>query len=256
MTKFENCKSLNDIARQEFGKANYTNREKAKKLLFEYGIDWRDWLESIKNSKRKFCLVCGKELNNEQTKFCGNSCAATYNNSRRKLSLETRTKISHSLQKKSENFNGEFKPLKNKHDINRICKNCGKQLLMRQNCFCNNKCQQDYQYKIFIDKWKNGDEKGIVGEYATSKHIRRFLLEKSGCKCEKCGWGEKNPYTNTIPLEIHHIDGDYTNNKEENLQVLCPNCHSLTETHKSHNKNGRQGRRKYYKNNIEDNKVE
>ena len=98
MTKFENCKSLNDIARQEFGKANYTNREKAKKLLFECGIDWRDWLESIKNSKRKFCLVCGKELNNEQTKFCSNSCAAKYNNSRRKLSLETRTKISDFLK--------------------------------------------------------------------------------------------------------------------------------------------------------------
>ena len=31
-----------------------------------------------------------------------------------------------------------------------------------------------------------------------------------------------------IPLEIHHIDGDCTNNKMENLQLLCPNCHSLT----------------------------
>ena len=37
------------------------------------------------------------------------------------------------------------------------------------------------------------------------------------------------------------------NNKEENLQVLCPNCHSLTETYKSHNKKGRSGRRKYNK---------
>ena len=33
------------------------------------------------------------------------------------------------------------------------------------------------------------------------------------------------------------------NNKEENLQVLCPNCHSLTETYKSHNKEGRIGRK-------------
>lgn len=35
----ENCKCLNDICRQEFGKANYTNREKVKKLLFAEGID-------------------------------------------------------------------------------------------------------------------------------------------------------------------------------------------------------------------------
>ena len=72
-----------------------------------------------------------------------------------------------------------------------------------------------------------------------------IIFEKNNYRCEKCGWDEKNMYTNTIPLEIHHIDGDYTNNKEENLQVLCPNCHSLTETHKSHNKKGRKGRKKY-----------
>ena len=30
-----------------------------------------------------------------------------------------------------------------------------------------------------------------------------------------------------IPLEMHYIDGDCTNNKMENLQLLCPNCHSL-----------------------------
>lgn len=35
----DNCNSLNDIARQEFGKANYTNREKVKKLLLTEGID-------------------------------------------------------------------------------------------------------------------------------------------------------------------------------------------------------------------------
>ena len=71
------------------------------------------------------------------------------------------------------------------------------------------------------------------------------MLEKNNYKCELCGWGEENTYTHTILLEIHHIDGDYTNNKEENLQVLCPNCHSLTETYKSHNKNGRKRRKKY-----------
>jgi hypothetical protein len=37
-------------------------------------------------------------------------------------------------------------------------------------------------------------------------------LEKSNYKCEKCGWGEINPFTNTLPLEIHHLDGDYRNN--------------------------------------------
>lgn len=70
-------------------------------------------------------------------------------------------------------------------------------------------------------------------------------MDKYSCKCQLCGWGEPNPYTHTIPLEIHHIDGNYKNNNEDNLQLLCPNCHSLTETYKSHNKNGRKQRAKY-----------
>ena len=65
-------------------------------------------------------------------------------------------------------------------------------------------------------------------------------MDKYSCKCQLCGWGETNPYTNTVPLEIHHIDGNYKNNNEDNLQLICPNCHSLTETYKSHNKDGRK----------------
>ena len=52
-------------------------------------------------------------------------------------------------------------------------------------------------------------------------------------KCEKCGcdgyWlGEP------ITLELHHINGNHYDNSIENLQILCPNCHSQTPTHKRH----------------------
>lgn len=124
------------------------------------------------------------------------------------------------------------------------CLNCGKTIKSNRK-FCDAKCQQEHIFKEYVKSWKDGKINGLSGEYNLSKRIRRFLLEKNNYRCEKCGWGEKNIYTNTIPLEIHHIDGDYTNNKEENLQVLCPNCHSLTETYKSHNKNGRKWRKKY-----------
>ena len=62
MKDLKDCKTLNDIARQEFGKANYTNREKCKKLLEEDGIDWKEWLESKKVKEKKYCLQCGAEL--------------------------------------------------------------------------------------------------------------------------------------------------------------------------------------------------
>ena len=62
---------------------------------------------------------------------------------------------------------------------------------------------------------------------------------------------EINHITGNSPLEVHHIDGDYTNNDEDNLELLCPNCHSLTNTYKNAlNHNGRQGRNKYYNQNY------
>ena len=127
----------------------------------------------------------------------------------------------------------------------RYCLNCGKVLSNRQTKYCSNICQADYQYKQYINRWKSGEETGLSGEYSISQHIRRYLMDKYSCKCQLCGWGETNPYTNTVPLEIHHIDGDYKNNNEDNLQLICPNCHSLTETYKSHNKSGRKQRAKY-----------
>ena len=38
-----------------------------------------------------------------------------------------------------------------------------------------------------------------------------------------------------IKLEVHHIDGDKLNNDEDNLSLLCPNCHALTDTFRSRN---------------------
>lgn len=125
------------------------------------------------------------------------------------------------------------------------CLNCGKELVGRAKKYCNNQCQADYKYKSYIENWKAGLEDGMKGAYQLSNHIKRYLLEKTNYKCEKCGWGETNPYTNTIPLEVDHIDGNYQNNTEENLRVLCPNCHSLTPTYKGANKTGRTDRSKY-----------
>ena len=38
-----------------------------------------------------------------------------------------------------------------------------------------------------------------------------------------------------MPLEIHHIDGNHKNNHLENLQILCPNCHALTNNYRGRN---------------------
>lgn len=128
----------------------------------------------------------------------------------------------------------------------RFCKNCQKILIRSQKKFCSHYCQQEYIYKEYIARWKNGEEKGNKGEYFISDYIRRYLKEKYDNKCALCGWGEVNKYTGNVPLEIEHIDGNYKNNKEENLILLCPNCHSLTSTYKGANiGHGRLTRKKY-----------
>lgn len=125
------------------------------------------------------------------------------------------------------------------------CINCNKET-KRKNKYCSNICQKEFQYKQYIEKWKNKKVNGLRGEYQISMHIKTYLFEKFNNKCARCGWGEINPYTNKIPLEVEHIDGNYKNNNEKNLILLCPNCHSLTSTYKGANLNyGRKSRKKY-----------
>lgn len=75
--------------------------------------------------------------------------------------------------------------------------------------------------------------------------VRKILLRKREHRCESCKLDEwmKSP----IPLEIHHVDGNGDNNKEENLLLLCPNCHALTPTFRAKNKTASEKRRRIRK---------
>lgn len=61
-------------------------------------------------------------------------------------------------------------------------------------------------------------------------HALKLRLFKNGLKekkCEICGIAEWQ--NQPISLELHHINGDHYDNRIENLQILCPNCHSQTK---------------------------
>lgn len=64
-------------------------------------------------------------------------------------------------------------------------------------------------------------------ETLSRKALKCNLIIKRGHICQRCNLDEW--LGELITLEVHHIDGDNLNNKESNLQLLCPNCHSQTD---------------------------
>ncbi|HVS58828.1 MAG TPA: HNH endonuclease signature motif containing protein [Candidatus Saccharimonadales bacterium] len=77
----------------------------------------------------------------------------------------------------------------------------------------------------------------VEGSVAQSYKLKRRLFE-SGLKeprCELCGWAQKAT-DGRIPVELDHINGVHSDNRLENLRILCPNCHSLQPTHRGKNK--------------------
>lgn len=80
------------------------------------------------------------------------------------------------------------------------------------------------------------DELLTAGTHRARRNIKRRLFE-AGLKkpeCEECGWAVVSQDGRT-PIELDHINGDNTDNRLENLRILCPNCHSLKPTHRGSN---------------------
>ena len=70
--------------------------------------------------------------------------------------------------------------------------------------------------------------------FQTFKLKNRLLKEKIiENKCYVCKIEEWNG--KKLNMELDHIDGNRTNHKLQNLRMLCPNCHSQTDTYRAKN---------------------
>ena len=196
---------------------NSSNRNKLKQFIIDNSINISHIKTSITKSKYdenpKRCKYCGEIIpyENRRNNFCNHSCSTSFNN-------------------QGICRNGEAYP---EHSY---CLNCGKEIT-RGNKYCNNTCMAEYKRKEYIKRWKAGQESGIKGTNDIAAPVRIYLKSKYNNSCQKCGWNQINKFTGLVPLQIHHIDGNCLNNKEDNLQLLCPNCHSLTENFGSRNTN-------------------
>jgi len=79
----------------------------------------------------------------------------------------------------------------------------------------------------------------VVGRRTSRAHLKQRLLNE-GLKvnrCELCGLADW--LGGSLSMHLHHRNGDGRDNRLDNLQLLCPNCHSQTDTY-----GGRNGHRK------------
>lgn len=95
--------------------------------------------------------------------------------------------------------------------------------------------------KAVATRKKNAYEKYLSTDFSAlgpSNKRRRVLEEQNNC-CARCGISEWQGFK--ICLELEHKDGNNENNDRDNLEALCPNCHSLTSTWRGRNKPGKNG---------------
>jgi hypothetical protein len=226
----------------------------------------------ISNKLSKKCGWCKKIVKSKENIFCCLRCAVLYNAHKKRndalekyyknphfckqcgkiIKVKGKTKVNETKRRQccSKKCSNKYKI---KYKQPQLCVVCSKIIpSRRKRKFCNSSCYNRYLYIEYINKWKNGEISGIKYPDGISSHINRYMREKYGNKCARCGWHKLNKYTKKIPLQVEHIDGHWYNNKEENLILICPNCHSLTETYGCTKKQKGHGRPSRYKNKLSD----
>lgn len=120
-----------------------------------------------------------------------------------------------------------------KHHERKPCAVCGKIVSLVKQTYCSQQCHRAGEFERRRRLLESG---GYCGVNYCNGYIRKYLVHRFGERCSRCGWDARHPLTGRVPVEVEHIDGDWRNNRVENLTLLCPNYHSLTATYRALNR--------------------
>lgn len=228
----------------------YTEEEFLKAKYFDFLKLKCDQCSSIFNRIKKYILTSQKR---SQKQFCSKRCAFNYRMKRleyRCIHCSTsvvrvdsavvdvsRVFCSHSCAAIFSN---------KKWNVNCVVCGVSEKLSGSKHQTCSLSCTKRLKRELYISKWKNREVTGMCKTFGITPTVREYIFVKFSYKCcmSDCGWSKINPTTGKIPLHIDHIDGNFKNSYEDNLRLLCPNCHSLTPNYGSLNRGyGRPDRR-------------
>ena len=182
---------------------SYSNHKKTKKSYEQISKKLKGkttWSSGIIFPRQNYEIIC---------ETCGNiffkEITIRYYNSNRYQKICIRCLEKNSIRHKQRGFGGNL----TKEELYEIKKKCAKE-----------------SSQIRLEKFSklSWDEAHIA------EKIRRVLKEQDD-KCDICktlNWNNK-----PLVFQLHHIDGNRFNNSRENLQYLCPNCHSQTDNFNS-----------------------
>lgn len=133
-------------------------------------------------------------------RFCSEKCARTFSGAEKRK--ESSLKVSKTLKGRPSNIKGHKLGPRSKEVKSKISKT---------------------HYINYINKINSLEWENLSPQAKKTK-----VLYEQNYKCYICN---NNIWLNAyLTLQLHHIDGDKQNNNRDNLQCLCPNCHSLTPT--------------------------